>query len=86
MEGDDEYLAGFLDGFEFLLLALEGRMDLLDEAAAEELAPFIEDYRRLGELLRERGICPRPRGKRAGVAPVGGPRFKVMDLEPAMRN
>lgn len=66
----DEYMEGFREGFEFLLLALEGRMELLDEAAAEELAPFLADYRRLADMLRERGSLG-PAKPLARVVPKG---------------
>lgn len=81
-ENSDEYLEAFLDGFEFVLMALEGRMDLMDEAAAEELAPFLEDYRRLHELLREKGIRPKPRIRSTGRTRI----FQVKDLEASLRN
>ncbi|HWG92254.1 MAG TPA: hypothetical protein VNZ52_15495 [Candidatus Thermoplasmatota archaeon] len=81
----DEYLAAFLDGFEFALLALEGRMDLMDEAAAEELAPFIADYRRLGELLRARGVKP-PSGERRPRVRVKARRIPVVELTPGTAN
>lgn len=45
----EEYLGAFLDGYEFLLLAFEGR---LSGEEPEDLEEFLEDYHRILELHR----------------------------------
>lgn len=80
----NDYITGFREGFEFLLLALEGRMELMDEASAEELAPFIDDYRRLGEMLQQRGTLTL-REPMARVVPKGRI-YHMTELEPSASN
>lgn len=47
----EDYLGAFLDGYEFLLLAFEGRLSK-EGTDADDLDAFLEDYRRILELHR----------------------------------
>lgn len=53
----DEYLAAFMSGFEFVLLGIEGRLHdaKLDARARAELLAFVRDYQRVVQEHRERG-------------------------------
>lgn len=45
----EEYMGAFLDGFEFLLMAVEGRLEAEDP---EDLEAFLDDYHRILHLHR----------------------------------
>lgn len=46
----EEYLGAFLDGYEFMLLAFEGR---LDGDVPDDVEAFLDDYHRILELHRK---------------------------------
>ncbi len=47
-----EYLGAFLDGFEFVLMAMEGRLNTGEMDRDLDVADFIADYRTILELHR----------------------------------
>lgn len=56
-----EYLNAYLNGMQFVLLALEGRMDELDEEQQQTVRAFLEEYHALSMRMRERarlGVRP----------------------------
>lgn len=66
----DAYLDAFMDGLEFVLLAMRGRMaeSRLPLAARERLESFLAEYGRMATAYRER------RPARAGAPPaLAGP-------------
>ena len=73
----DEYLAAFMSGFEFVLLAFEGRLAAgeLDGAAEARVQAFVRDYERILAGYRERhgADAPVPASMLALVA-LGQPR------------
>lgn len=62
----DEYLGAFMSGFEFVLLAFEGRIHEkgLDEASKARLAEFLADYQR---------VLAQYRAKAGATAPAPSP-------------
>ena len=62
--GSDGYLEAFMNGFEFVLLAIRGRLaetDLPDEER-QRLEAFLEDYWRIAKAYRDRRPAPEPSG------------------------
>lgn len=56
-----EYVNAYLNGIQFVLLALEGRMDDLDEGNREVVREFLDEYHELAMRMRERsrlGVNP----------------------------
>ncbi|MHB8584416.1 MAG: hypothetical protein ACYDDF_01065 [Thermoplasmatota archaeon] len=75
-ETSSDYLGAFMDGLEFALLALEGRLPDTPETRA-----FLEDYRRILERHRDSA------GKFEPVAArVFGRVLQIADLSPAAKN
>lgn len=55
-----EYLNAYLNGMQFVLLALEGRIDELD-GEEDELRAFLDEYHEIAMRMRERarlGVSP----------------------------
>lgn len=56
-----EYLNAYLNGMQFVLLALEGRMDDLDGEDRAEMRAFLDEYHEIAMRMRERarlGVSP----------------------------
>ena len=56
----DAYLEAFMNGFEFVLLAMRGRLqeDALPPAERARIEAFIADYARITQAYRERRVAP----------------------------
>lgn len=56
----DEYLDAFMNGFEFVLLAIRGRLaeERLSAAERARLDAFLEDYQHIVRAYRERRSAP----------------------------
>lgn len=58
MSGSDErgpeYLNAYLNGMQFLLLAIEGRLAELDEESAAQMREVLEEYHDMAMRMRER--------------------------------
>lgn len=56
LDGSDEYLDAFMHGFEFVLLAMRGRLleEKLADAERAKLEAFVADYSRFVRAYRER--------------------------------
>jgi hypothetical protein len=54
--GSDEYLDAFMNGFEFVLLAIRGRLNegKLPRSERERLEAFLADYARIVQAYQER--------------------------------
>lgn len=77
----EEYLAAFMNGFEFVLLAIRGRLaeDHVPPAERARLEAFLEDYWRLSRAYHDRHPAPEPSGLGIhGRLPV--------EVVPAMKN
>lgn len=56
-----EYVNAYLNGMQFVLLALEGRMEEFDDADREIVRGFLDEYHELAMRMRERtrlGVNP----------------------------
>lgn len=56
-----EYMNAYLNGMQFVLLALEGRIEDLDGKDREDLRSFLDEYHELAMRMRERarlGVDP----------------------------
>ena len=56
-----EYLNAYLNGVQFVLLALEGRMEELEASDQEAIREFLDEYHELAMEMRERarlGVNP----------------------------
>lgn len=56
-----EYLNAYVNGIQFVLLALEGRMEELDDDEREALRGFVDEYHELAMRMREQarlGVRP----------------------------
>lgn len=49
-----EYLNAYLNGMQFVLLALEGRLEQLDEDSQETLREVLDDYHQMAMRMRDR--------------------------------
>lgn len=49
-----EYLNAYLNGMQFVLLALEGRVEQLDEDSQETLREVLDDYHQMAMRMRDR--------------------------------
>ncbi|HUR68144.1 MAG TPA: hypothetical protein VM370_02780 [Candidatus Thermoplasmatota archaeon] len=58
------YMEAFMNGFEFVLLAIRGRLAEEDLPAAERarLEVFLADYSRIAAAYRDRRAAPKPVG------------------------
>lgn len=56
MHGTEPYLDAFMNGFEFVLLAIEGRLRVEDLSAEDRarLEVFLKEYWRIAEAYRHR--------------------------------
>lgn len=56
-----EYLNAYLNGMQFVLLALEGHMEEFDGAEQETVRSFLDEYHEIAMRMRERarlGVSP----------------------------
>jgi hypothetical protein len=56
-----EYLNAYLNGMQFVLLALEGHAEELDGSEAETVREFLDEYHEIAMRMRERarlGVSP----------------------------
>jgi hypothetical protein len=56
-----EYLNAYLNGMQFVLLAIEGRIDEFDDEERETLRAFLDEYHEIAMRMRERsrlGVSP----------------------------
>lgn len=76
----EEYMEAFMNGFEFVLLAIRGRLAEggLPESERERLEVFLADYSRIAQAYRARKPAPEP-------AMLVEPRLPA-ELSPAMTN
>ena len=58
----DAYLDAFMNGFEFVLLAMRGRVqeERLPAADKARIEAFLEDYARIARAYRNRAPAPAP--------------------------
>jgi hypothetical protein len=49
-----EYLNAYLNGMQFLLLAIEGRLEELDEESRETMREVLEEYHQMAVRMRNR--------------------------------
>ena len=77
----EDYLQAFMSGFDFVLLAIRGRMQEADlpEAERARLEAFLADYWRISRAFHERTDAPAP----VPLALTGPVRAEV---PPAMAN
>lgn len=56
MNGTDAYLDAFMNGFEFVLLAIEGRLQVEDLSKEDRarLEVFLQEYWRVAQAYRQR--------------------------------
>lgn len=64
---EDAYLDAFMHGFEFVLLAIRGRLaeEGLPPRERERLEAFLADYARIVRAYRDRTGAPPPEGMAA---------------------
>ena len=79
--GTEDYLQAFMSGFDFVLLAIQGRLKEgnLPEAERARIEAFLADYWRISRAFHERHEAPAP----AGLA-IKGP--VTADLPPLAAN
>lgn len=56
-----EYMNAYLNGMQFVLLALEGRVEELEGSERENVREFLDEYHELAMRIRERarlGVSP----------------------------
>lgn len=60
----EDYLGAFMNGFEFVLLAMRGRLQEADLPAEERarLEAFLADYWRIAQAYHDRQPAPAPQG------------------------
>lgn len=77
----DDYLQAFMSGFDFVLLAMQGRLKegTLPEADRARLEAFLADYWRISRAFHDRHEAPAPAG-----LDIRGP--LVADLPPVAAN
>ena len=58
----DAYLGAFMNGFEFVLLAIRGRLQesRLDAHERARIESFLQDYDRIARAYRNRETAPEP--------------------------
>lgn len=81
VQGPEAYMEAFMNGFEFVLLAIRGRLaeESLPAAERARLEGFLADYARIAEAYRARRAAVEPRG-----FAIHGP--LPADVLPAMAN
>ncbi len=52
--GSPEYMNAYLNGMQFILLALDGRVEKLDEEGQEVMREALTEYHELAMRMRER--------------------------------
>lgn len=59
--GSPEYMNAYLNGMQFVLMALQGRLEELDEESQEALQEVLHDYHEMTMRMRDRirlGVSP----------------------------
>ncbi len=56
----EDYLDAFMNGFEFILLAMQGRLSELDDETQERVRTFLADYKRVSDGYRARRTVATP--------------------------
>ena len=81
--GSEAYLEAFMNGFEFVLLAMRGRLAETDLPAAERqrLEAFLADYWRISRAYHDRH--PAPAAATAGLGIQG---LLPAEVAPVMQN
>lgn len=84
--GSDAYLDAFIHGFEFVLLAIRGRLaeNNLPAAERERLEGFLEDYWRISRAYHARR--PAPAAAAADASFLGIQGRLPAEIAPVMKN